>query len=105
MQDPSVLALRRCNDCGSSECLVRTLEPTSADLDGTYFKEHRRVVNTLAEHCKAHGWSHPDVAAHHAAETARPTDVHATFPDQHLELAGFLRTMPPTGRAPNEGSR
>jgi hypothetical protein len=82
MQDPNVLALRRCNDCGSNECLVRTFDATTPELDGTHFKEHRKAVNTLAEHCKARGWSHPDVAAHHAAEVARPLDVHAAFPDR-----------------------
>jgi hypothetical protein len=91
MQDPSVLALRRCNDCGANECLVRTFDAAAPELDGTHFKEHRRAVNTLAEHCKTCGWSHPDVAAHHAAETVRPVDIHAAFPDQPWELAQVVR--------------
>jgi hypothetical protein len=74
MQDPSILALRRCNDCGSNECLARTLEAIPAELHGSYVAEHRRIVNTLAEHCKDRGWSHPDLAAHHAAETEKPLE-------------------------------
>jgi hypothetical protein len=95
MRDPNVLALRRCNDCGSNECLVRTFDVTAPQLDGTHFKEHRRAVNTLAEHCKARGWSHPDVAAHHAAETARPPDCHPAFPDRPLVLPSFVRPGAP----------
>jgi hypothetical protein len=90
IQDPSVLALRRCNDCGASECLIRTFEATAAVLDGTHFKEHRRAVNTLAEHFKERGWSHPDLAAHHANEARRPLDRHAEVPG-HWELAAVVR--------------
>lgn len=91
MQDPSILALRRCNDCGANECLVRTFDTTAHELAGTHFKEHRRAVNTLAEHCKARGWSHPHVAAHHAAETERPADIHAAL-DHHWELSQAVRS-------------
>jgi hypothetical protein len=91
LQDHNVMALRRCNDCGANECLLRTFEATGAELDGTHFKEHRKVVNALAEHCKARGWSHPDVAHLHAAETARPADVHAAFPDRPWELVQVVR--------------
>jgi hypothetical protein len=92
MQDPSILALRRCNDCGANECLIRTLDATAPELDGTHFKEHRRAVNTLAEHCKARGWSHPDVTVHHAAETTRPADIHAAL-DHHWELSQAVRSV------------
>ena len=91
VQDPNILALRRCNDCGSNECLARTFDETPAELSGSYVAEHRRIVNTLAEHCKACGWSHPDVSAHHAAETQKPVDIHAAFPERELQLAEFLR--------------
>lgn len=105
MQDPNILALRRCNDCGSNECLARTFEPTPAELDGSYVKEHRRMVNTLAEHCKASGWCHPDVAAHHAAETNQPADIHPALAGHHLELTRFLRPAPPATAASTERSR
>jgi hypothetical protein len=105
MQDPNILALRRCNNCGSNECLVRTLEAIGAELSGSYVAEHRRIVNTLAEHCKACGWSHPDVAAHHAAETKKPIDIHAAFPERELQLAEFLRPAPPAATPRPEVSR
>src|SRR6185503_20194474 len=105
MKDPNMLALRRCNDCGSNECLARTFEPTPTDLDGSYVKEHRRMVNTLAEHCKASGWCHPDVAAHHAAETNQPADIHPALAGHDLELARFLRPAPPATAASTERSR
>jgi hypothetical protein len=95
MHDPSVLALRRCNDCGANECLVRTFDAAPPGLEGTHFHEHRKVVNALAEHCKSRGWSHPDVAAHHAAETVRPVDIHSAFPDQPLELSQLVRSSAP----------
>jgi len=76
----NVIALRRCNDCGSHECLVRTVDTAPAELAGTHHYEHRRAVNTLAEHCKASGWSHPALAGEHAAETSRPVDLHAEIP-------------------------
>jgi hypothetical protein len=91
LQDPSVLALRRCNDCGAQECLVRSFEPTPPELDGTHFHEHRRAVNTLTDHCRGRGWSHPECAAHHAAEATRPADLHSAFPDAAWELAKAVR--------------
>jgi hypothetical protein len=90
VNDPNILALRRCNDCGANECLVRTLDATAPELDGTYFREHRKAVNSLAEHCRARGWSHPDFAVHHAADVTRPLDMHAEFPDR-WELAQVVR--------------
>jgi hypothetical protein len=97
IQDPNVLALRQCNDCGANECLVRTFDAAPPALAGTHFHEHRRAVNALAEHCKARGWSHPEVAAHHAAETARPVDIHAPFPDHPWELSQVVRPTASTG--------
>ncbi len=105
MKDPNIFALRRCNDCGSNECLARTFEAIPAELNGSYIAEHRRIVNTLAEHCKACGWSHPDVAAHHAAETRKPVDVHAAFPERELELARFLSPAWPVAAARRDGPR
>jgi len=77
--DPHVIALRRCNDCGANECLIRTLDCAAPELAGTHFAEHRKVVNALAEHCKASGWSHPELAELHAAETVRPVDLHTAL--------------------------
>jgi hypothetical protein len=105
MQDPNIIALRRCNDCGANECVARTFEAMPAELSGSYVAEHRRIVNTLAEHCKSCGWSHPDMAAHHAAEARKPVDIHAAFPERELELAQFLRPAPPAATAPTKVPR
>jgi hypothetical protein len=80
IQDKNVVALRRCNDCGANECLLRTFDVAAARYDGTHFAEHRRSVNALAQHFKAQGWSHPDVANEHAAETSGPPDIDPDFP-------------------------
>lgn len=80
LKDKNVIALRRCNDCGANECLIRTFDSAPADYDGTHFAEHRKSVNALAEHFKAQGWSHPDVASEHAAETVGPPNVDPAFP-------------------------
>lgn len=88
-RDPNVIALRRCNDCGANECLVRTFDAAPAALRGSHFHEHRKAVNALAHHCKTNGWSHPDVAEHHAAETAVPHDLDTGFPDRPCVLPRF----------------
>ena len=88
--DKDILALRRCNDCGANECLIRTFDAAPAHLDGTHFTEHRKAVNALAAHCKSRGWSHPDVAEQHAAELVQPVDVHATLLDQLVVLPRFV---------------
>jgi hypothetical protein len=80
MHDKNVIALRRCNDCGANECLVRTYDVAPTEVDGTFLKEHRRTVNALAEHCKTCGWSHPELVAHHGAERTRPRDIDDEFP-------------------------
>ena len=92
-QDKNVMALRRCNDCGANECLVRTLDAAPSELAGTFFHEHRRAVNTLAEHCKGRGWSHPHLIEQHAAEVTPPIDIHAALSDQPWELS---QLVPPT---------
>ena len=86
-QDKNLMALRRCNDCGANECLVRTLDTAPPELAGTFFHEHRRAVNTLAEHWKGRGWSHPHLLEHHAAEVAAPVDIHPSLSDQPWELS------------------
>jgi hypothetical protein len=94
MRDPNILMLRRCNDCGATECLVRTLDGAPRELEGTHFAEHRRAVNALAQHCKACGWSHPDVVDHHAAETVRPLDIDSEFPHRPTRLPGIACAKP-----------
>ena len=90
--DQNVIALRRCNDCGANECLVRTHDVAPAHLAGTHFSEHRKAVNSLAEHCKSQRWSHPAVAEHHAAETTQPRELASAFPEVHPALSQFVVT-------------
>jgi hypothetical protein len=101
--DVNVMVLRRCSDCGANECLVRTFDAAGEHLDGTHLKEHRKAVNTIAEHCKSQGWSHPAVAARHAEETARPRDIHDVLRD-HLVVVppGPVHESAPDG---SSGSR
>ncbi len=98
MKDKNVIALRRCNDCGSNECLVRSYDTAPPELDGTFFKEHRRSVNALAEHFKGRGWSHADVAADHAAERTTPLDIDTTFPARPVVPPAFVRPNAPLRR-------
>jgi hypothetical protein len=98
MKDKNVLALRRCNDCGSNECLIRTFDVAPPGHLGTFFHEHRKTVNALAEHCKASGWSHPDVAADHAKETAPPLDIDHEFPARPSVPPAFVRPSAPPRR-------
>jgi hypothetical protein len=95
MKNKDVLVLRRCNDCGSHENLIRTFDAAPPEHDGTFFAEHRKAVNALAEHCKSRGWSHPDVAADHAAETTRPVDIDPGFPERPSVLPTFVRSTRP----------
>lgn len=104
VRDPNVMALRRCSDCGASECLVRTFAAAAAELEGSHFQEHRQVVNTLVEHCKANGWSHPELAEVHAAETIVPAAIYAPTLDRPLELANLVR-LPHTGDPRGEAAR
>jgi hypothetical protein len=97
MKDKNLLALRRCSDCGSNECLVRTLDVAPPELDGTFFNEHRKSVNALAEHFKGQGWSHPDVAADHAAEAGPPPNIDSRFPAQPVTPPPPKRTTPRDG--------
>ncbi|MEO7729622.1 MAG: hypothetical protein ABIY55_01515 [Kofleriaceae bacterium] len=89
LRDHNVIALRRCNDCGANECLVRTFDVAPSALDGTHLLEHRRAVNSLAEHCKDRGWSHPHVIEQHAAEATRPADLHPSFHHEAVDLSRF----------------
>jgi len=99
MKDTNVLALRRCNDCGANECLIRTFDATPPEHVGTFFHEHRKTVNALAEHCKSRGWSHPDLVADHAGETERPLDIDHEFPARPSIPPAFVRAHTPPNRS------
>jgi hypothetical protein len=86
VRDPNVIALRRCCDSGANECLVRTFDTTPIEHHNTRFHKHRCMVNALAQHARAQGWSHPALAAHHAAEAHVPHDIDRSFPASPLML-------------------
>lgn len=90
LHDPNVIALRRCNNCGANECLVRTFDACAPEHHGTHFHEHRKAVNALAQHARAQGWSHPAHIARHAVETHAPVDINPAFPTSALDLAGLM---------------
>lgn len=84
--DANVIALRRCHDCGSHECLVRTFDRAAPDHPADHFHQHRFAVNALAQHCKRQGWSHPACAGHHAVEAHEPPDIDTRFPAEPITL-------------------
>jgi hypothetical protein len=104
-RDPNIIALRRCNDCGASECLVRTHDVAPEDVHGTHFAEHRKAVNALAEHCKAQAWSHADIAELHTAETCKPIDIHPEFLDGLVPIPRFARVNARSATSLNNGGR
>jgi hypothetical protein len=91
--DANVIVLRRCNDCGATECLVRTFDAAPRAHEGTHFHEHRRAVNARAQYARAQGWSHPALAARHASETHEPIDIDRSFPTRPLALASVQRAV------------
>jgi hypothetical protein len=104
-RDSNIMALRRCNNCGASEGLVRTHDAAPEELHGTHFAEHRKAVNALAEHCKAQGWSHADVAEQHATETSRPVDIHPEFLHGSVPLPRFARVSSRSAVSSDTGDR
>lgn len=85
--DPNVVALRRCGNCGANECLIRSFDAAPAKLDGSHFAEHRKAVNTLAQHFKAQGFLHPALAAIHETETRVPVDIHPALTAAPITLS------------------
>lgn len=74
--EPNVIVLRRC-PCGSHEVLLRTFDRAPRQVVGSFFDRHRRAANTLAEHLKRNGQSHPALADVHAKESSVPSDIAA----------------------------
>lgn len=75
-QDSNTIVLRPC-PCGVHEVVVRNFDQAPRHLAGSFFDQHRRLVNTLAEHLKRTGRSHPQLAGEHAAEATPPPDLAA----------------------------
>lgn len=73
------IELPHCPECGAKECLVRTWDVCPPAYEQMAFAQHRRVVNALAEHLKAEGFSDPDARKLHEAERASPPDIAKDF--------------------------
>lgn len=98
---PDTIDLPHCPDCGAKECLVRTWDVVPVEHSDTLHARHRRAVNTLAQHLKAHGFSDADARAIHAAEAAQPPEVEV------MALSVAVRTLPsarPASRRPRGGA-
>lgn len=89
--DPNVIALRRCGNCGANECLIRSFDAAPAELAGSHFAEHRKAVNTLAQHFKVQGFLHPELAAIHETDTRVPVDIHAALSAVPITLPVALK--------------
>jgi hypothetical protein len=84
-RDANTIVLRPC-PCGVNEVLVRNFDKAPEHVAGSFFDQHRRAVNTLAEFLKRGGSSHPELAVLHAGETASPPDLFATGPAGELAI-------------------
>jgi hypothetical protein len=78
--------LPHCPECGAKECLVRTWDESPADLADSFFAQHRRAVNALAQHLLVEGFAVPEALAMHAAANAAPPDIDLRFPAEPLVL-------------------
>jgi hypothetical protein len=78
--------LPHCPECGAKECLVRTWDRAPAELADSFFAQHRRVVNALAQHLLVEGFAVPDALAMHAVALAVPPDIDHRFPAEPIVL-------------------
>jgi hypothetical protein len=78
--------LPHCPECGAKECLVRTWDQAPAELADTFFAQHRRAVNSLAQHLLIEGFAVPEALAVHAVALAAPPDIDHRFPAEPLVL-------------------
>jgi hypothetical protein len=78
--------LPHCPECGAKECLVRTWDRSPAELADSFFAQHRRAVNALAQYLLVEGLATPDAFAMHAAQSATPPDIDPRFPAEPLVL-------------------
>jgi hypothetical protein len=74
--------LPHCPECGAKECLVRTWDRAPDDLADSFFAQHRRAVNSLAQHLLVEGFAVPEALAMHAA----PPDIDHRFPAEPIVL-------------------
>jgi hypothetical protein len=78
--------LPHCAECGAKECLVRTWDRAPDELADSFFTQHRRAVNALAQHLLVEGLAAPEALAMQAATNAAPPDIDHRFPAEPLVL-------------------
>jgi hypothetical protein len=87
--------LPHCPECGAKECLVRTWDRAPDELADSFFAQHRRAVNSLAQYLVVESLAAPEALAMQAATNAAPPDIDHRFPAEPLVLApapGIVRS-------------
>ena len=78
--------LPHCPECGAKECLVRTWDRAPDELADSFFAQHRRAVNALAQHLLVEGFAVPEALSMHAVALAAPPDIDDRFPAEAIVL-------------------
>jgi hypothetical protein len=78
--------LPHCPECGAKECLVRTWDRAPDELADSFFAQHRRAVNSLAQYLVVEGFAELAVLIRHAAAHSAPPDIDHRFPAVPLVL-------------------
>jgi hypothetical protein len=83
---PDTIDLPHCPECGAKECLVRTWDRAPAELADSFFAQHRRAVNALAQHLLVEGFAAPEALAVQTAANEAPPDIDHRFPAEPIVL-------------------
>jgi hypothetical protein len=83
---PDTIDLPHCPECGAKECLVRTWDRAPDELADSFFAQHRRAVNALAQHLLVEGFAIPEALAMQTAANAPPPDIDHRFPTEPIVL-------------------
>jgi hypothetical protein len=83
---PDTIDLPHCPECGAKECLVRTWDRGPDELADSFFAQHRRAVNALAQHLLVERFAVPEALAMQAAVNAAPPDIDRRFPTEPIVL-------------------
>jgi hypothetical protein len=92
---PDTIDLPHCPECGAKECLVRTWDRAPDELADSFFAQHRRAVNALAQHLLVEGFAVPEALAMQAAANATPPDIDDRFPAEPIVLPPVPGTLRP----------
>jgi hypothetical protein len=83
---PDTIDLPHCPECGAKECLVRTWDRAPDELADSFFAQHRRAVNALAQHLLIEGFAVPEALAMQTAANTAPPDIDHRFPNEPIVL-------------------